>query len=387
MRVRIVVPHELTSADLARWSECAARSIEPNPFFEPDWLLPAIECLDEAPSTVLVLAEHRGAIQACVPIVAVTSHQSENSGHGHYALRTRVAPTAVSLGTPLVTPGGGHDALACVVTEIRREAERRGAGLVIMEWMGHDGPTARLLRDVAVETHNLLVEFDVWERGILRRQDEAEESYWLRGIGKNRRRTIRQHYQHLIAALGGSPSLRIRNDGAAMDAFLQLEASGWKGSDPSGLAMWRQATTTKFFEAVCSRYMDNGRMWFASLELQDEPIAMICCVRAGEGVFAYRTAYDEDLARFGPGVQVFLAAMEHFDAETGAAWFDSCAVRDNQHLLGLFPDRRTLATLMFRVSGIHKSGRIRSHQATRRLRSSRSWPIPVRCGAHGSGAA
>ena len=153
MRARVVAPNELTSSDLARWSECAACSLEPNPFFEPGWLLPALEYLNESPTTMLVLAEHKGAVQACVPIVEITADQSRTGGQGrHSALETRVAPTAVTLGTPLVTAEGGCEALACVMTEIGREAERRGASLVIMEWVGYGGPTARLLRELAVET-------------------------------------------------------------------------------------------------------------------------------------------------------------------------------------------------------------------------------------------
>ncbi len=351
MRARVVAPSELTSTDLAGWSECAASSLEPNPFLEPNWLLPALQYLDEAPATALVLVEHKGTVQACVPVVAVTADRSGEAGSGrHVALRTRVAPTAVSLGTPLVTTEGGQEALGCLMNEIKREAERRRAGLVIMEWVGYDGPTAQLMRQAADETSTPLVEFDLWERGSLSRWVGTEERYWLRGIGKNRQRTIRQHRQHLIAALGASPSLQVRTDGGAVDAFLRLEASGWKGNQPDGLALWREATKTKFFEVVCGRYIDDGRMWFLSLEGEDGPIAMICCLRAGAGVFAYRTAYDEDLAKYGPGVQVFLAAMEHFDSETDARWFDTCAARDNQHLLGLFPDRRMMATVMFRAA-------------------------------------
>ena len=357
MRARIVAPNELTCTDLARWSECAASSLEPNPFFEPDWLLPALEYLNESPTTMLVLAEHKGAVQACVPIVEVAADQNRTGSQGgHSALETRVAPTAVTLGTPLVTSEGGCEALACLMTEIGREAKRRGAGLVIMEWLGYDGPIARLLREVAVGMSSLLIEFDVWERGFLRRRVGDEECYWLRGIGKNRRRTIRQHHLRLEDALGTSPSLHPRTDSAAVDAFLRLEASGWKGHQPSGLAFRRQAATTKFFEAVCDRYLDDGRMWFLSLEGGGVPAAMICCVRAGECLFAYRTAYDEGFARFGPGVEVFLAAMEYFDRDTDADLFDTCSARDNQHLLGLFPDRRTMATVMFRGSSSHTEG-------------------------------
>jgi len=355
MRARIVAPSELTSAELAQWSECGACSLEPNPFLEPAWLLPALEYLDESPTTMLVLAEHSGTVQACLPIVTVKADRDNTAcGGQHSALQTRVAPTAVTLGTPLVTAEGGIEALACVMAAVRAEAERRGTSLVIMEWVGYDGPISRLLKEVAVARNNPIVEFDVWERGILRRRVRDEECYWLRAIGKNRRRTIRQHHRLLSAAVGRCPRVCTRTDGAAIDAFLRLEASGWKGHQPDGLAFGRRPATTKFFEVVCSRYIDDGRMWFLSLETDGGPIAMVCCVRAGEGVFAYRTAYDEDFARFGPGVEVFLASMEHFVHETDAHWFDTCSAPDNQHLLTLFPDRRSMATLMFRVPSGHQ---------------------------------
>jgi CelD/BcsL family acetyltransferase involved in cellulose biosynthesis len=220
-----------------------------------------------------------------------------------------------------------------------------------MEWLGYGGPVAGLLQEAAADKEQVLAVFDVWERGLLRRQSDGGEGYWLRNIGKNRRRTIRQHHQHLSAALGASPCFRVRTDAAAAEAFLRLEASGWKGKRAGGLALWRRSATTGFFQEVCRRHLESGRMFFFSLEAAEEPIAMICCLRAGQGLFAYRTAYDEELARFGPGVGVFLEAMEHFHRATDAAWFDTCSTRDNEHMLGLFPDRRCLATVMFRVPG------------------------------------
>ena len=350
VQARVVSPNELTNSELAAWSECAACSPEPNPFLEPDWLLPAVELLGESPKTMVVLAEHAGAVQACVPIAEVTADPGGRGRSGtHAALKTRVAPTAVALGTPLVSAEGGREALACLVTELGREAGRRGAGLVVMEWVSYGGPVARLLREAVCESGGLLMEFDTWDRGLLRRQAADGEPYWLRGIGKNRLRTIRQHRRRLEAALGVSLTLRVRDDVAAVEEFLRLEASGWKGHEPDGLAFQREAGTTGFFETVCDRYIKQGRMFFLCLEGNSTPIAMICCVRAGEGLFAYRTAYDEDLARYGPGVEVFLAAMEFFDRATDASFFDTCSARDNAHLLGLFPDRRTMATLMFRV--------------------------------------
>lgn len=350
MRARIVAPDELTATDLAAWSDCASSSLEPNPFFEPGWLLPALEHLDESGTTTLVLAERSGVVHACVPATRVAVDNDETEGHkAHAALMTRVTPTVIPLGTPLVTRTGGHEAVACLITGLSEQAERLGAGLVIMDWVGNDGPTAQLLRDVAAHATHPVIEFESWERALLRRRSGDDEQYWLRSVGKHRLRTIRQHRRHLDAALETSLGLRRRVDNSAIDEFLRLEESGWKGYQPDGLAFRRQEGSARFFEEVCRRYIDEGRLWFISLEADGSPIAMICFLRAGEGEFAFRTAYDEDFAKFGPGVQVFMDAMEDFARKTDACWLDTCSAPGNEHLLGLFPDRHAMATFMFRV--------------------------------------
>ena len=351
MQARTVAPSELTSTQIAAWSECAALALEPNPFFEPQWLVPALRYLEDPSPTKLVFVEHKGAISACVPVVEVTANQASLTAAttNHSGLKTMVARTAVSLGTPLVTAHGGQEALACLMAGVTAEARDQSARLVIMEWMAYDGPVASMLKAVALKAQTPLIEFDVWKRGFLTRRDLVEEDYWLRGIGKNRRRSIRQHRERLKSVLGMSPLFRVRTDIAAVDEFLGLEASGWKAREPQGRALGQEAGATRFFETVCERYLKDDRMYFFSLEGADQSIAMICCVRAGEGLFAYKTAYDEDFASYGPGVEVFLAAMDYFARHSDARFFDTCSARENQHLLGLFPDERTMATVMIRV--------------------------------------
>jgi hypothetical protein len=348
MLARVVAIDELSSGDLAGWDQCARAAIEPNPFFEPGWLLPALRFIGESPGTLLVIAEHGGDVQCCVPVCEVHFNPS-GGGHDHPVLNTRVAAHAVPVGTPIVSKDAGAEAVACVLDAIDGLARQRDCALVVMEWLVGDGPVARLLRGVSTDQGIDLGEFDHWERGFLDRRTGGGDEYWLSGIGKNRRRSIRQHRTRLAHELGMDPVVRVETDGAAAKAFLRLEMAGWKGHDAQGEAFGRQPETTAFFEEVCRTYLDNGRMSFLCLEGPESPVAMICCVRAGEGLFAYRTAYDERLAQYGPGVQVFLSAMEHFDRSTDACWFDSCAAPGNEHLLGLFPDRRTMSTFVRRV--------------------------------------
>ncbi len=349
MKARVVTPQELTSRDVAAWEACAAAAVEPNPFLEPAWLLPALAHLDESPRPALVLAEHGGQVYGCVPLFESVPEQDGIGANGvHSVINTRVAPTAVPVGTPLVAADRGAEALASMIVEIGHVAAGHATELVVLEWMVAGGPVEALLEEVADRMAVKLVQFETWERGFLRRR-AGEDDYWLGAIGKNRRRTIRQHRRRLEEAIGADVTLRVATGGEAVEAFLRLETAGWKGHDPHGLALGRTPATAAFFREACAAGLDRGRLFFLSLEGPDGPVAMICCVRAGEGLFAYRTAYDERLARHGPGVQLFLDAMAYFDRATDAAWFDTCTTPGNEHLLGLFPDRRRLATFVTRV--------------------------------------
>src|SRR5579871_1720464 len=110
MRVRLIAPRDLTVMDCAKWGECAASAIEANPFLEPGWLLPALEHLGGYDDVTLLVAEQGGDVQAVVPLI------TEESTPSHSFLTTRVVPTAVPLGTPLVRTAGASDTLARVLS-------------------------------------------------------------------------------------------------------------------------------------------------------------------------------------------------------------------------------------------------------------------------------
>jgi hypothetical protein len=69
-------------------------------------------------------------------------------------------------------------------------------------------------------------------------------------------------------------------------------------------------------------------------------------VRAGEGLFDFRGAYDERYAKHGPGAMVLSDAMQHLYEHTDAAWIDSSTDKDNRFLLEMLPERRALCTMV-----------------------------------------
>jgi CelD/BcsL family acetyltransferase involved in cellulose biosynthesis len=72
---------------------------------------------------------------------------------------------------------------------------------------------------------------------------------------------------------------------------------------------------------------------------------------AGDCVFCFKIAYAEQWARFSPGVQLELDFVEIFHG-TSSTWSDSCAAPDNEMINRLWPDRRSLATLLVPTGGV-----------------------------------
>jgi len=68
-------------------------------------------------------------------------------------------------------------------------------------------------------------------------------------------------------------------------------------------------------------------------------------VRAGEGIFLFRGAYDETYARCGPGAMVVADSIEFLVENSDAQWLGSSTDKDDTFLLELLPKRRVIATL------------------------------------------
>ena len=71
---RAVPMDGLTPDDLARWRDLAARAAEPNVFFEPELLVPAVRALARPGSVrLLVVADGDGRWTACAPVHRVAA--------------------------------------------------------------------------------------------------------------------------------------------------------------------------------------------------------------------------------------------------------------------------------------------------------------------------
>jgi CelD/BcsL family acetyltransferase involved in cellulose biosynthesis len=330
-RGRVIPVREISEEDLAAWRELAANAAEPNPFFEPDFVLPAAAHLDHGGGTVLVVSIDSAGWAVCVPARLGRWRRVVDSVWG---LRTPYT----FLTTPLVRSGDVDSRIASFLANAR---ELTGKRALILERFGADGPVGAALAQ-RTEAGEVIEAASVeFERALLRGREDGDYRGWM---SKKHLRDLRRRTNRLNDEVGPTEILDLSDDPDAPQIFLALESSGWKGRE--GTAMGSREGDARFFVELCERFRETRRLEMLALRAGDNVIAMLCNLRSAEGSFSFKIAHDENYSRFSPGIQLEMANAEFFHA-SGSAWMDSCAEPDNAMINRLWPDRRRIRTSVF----------------------------------------
>jgi CelD/BcsL family acetyltransferase involved in cellulose biosynthesis len=330
--VRVEPVAQLGARDLGAWSDLAANALEPNPFFEPQALVPAAALYGDVD---LGLIEAGGRLIGVLPL--------------RRSRRWRRVPGSCLalwrhpdcyLGTPLLSPDAPEAAIGALI-------DSADAGLVAFEWIGAGGPVEAAVRSAADDRGLTAIRYEEFERATLRRRDEP--TYLADKLSKGRARELRRHRRQLSETLGGRVEVHDRTgDHDATEGFLRAEAAGWKGQEGTHFA--GSPEYTAFFRETCERFARAGRLQFLVLSCGGTDIAWKVNFVAGDAVFCFKIAYDTAFARYSPGVQLELDFVDLFHGAP-FAWSDSCAAPDNAMINRLWPDRRSLATLLVPTGG------------------------------------
>ncbi len=326
---------ELGDADTRRWAELSDGALEPNPFFHPDFVLPAARMLGDD-RVGLVVGEDWTSV---LPMRA--------------ARRWRRLPLPGTLawlhaqcflGTPLVS---GPEAVGPLVETLARA----GTGLFSELDLAHaTGPFADALAGALPAN---AIAFGHCERAALERR--AEPTYLEGRLSGKHRRAQRRLGRDLAAELGGELELVERaGDESAVEAFLELEAAGWKGE--RGTALLCEPAGAGFLRAVCRAFAARGALQLLFLQADERLVAARLNLRAGDTIFCFKIAHEESLRRYSPGLQMELAMLEHFHADPTAQRMDSCADPRSEMFNRLWPDRKALGGVLIPRAGPFGTG-------------------------------
>ena len=333
------------SSFVPAWEELAAAALEPNVFYEHWMLLPALQAFGAGKDLRVVL---------------VLIHDSHNPDApaklgGLFPLELvrdfrKLKVSALSLWqhvhcyvcTPLVRADCASECMVGLFQWFRSG----GAGAFLMELgcISGDGPFHKMLVDLTNEIGLLTWVTDIFTRGLWHEGYDKRTNPELAVSGDLRRR-LRRKEKHL-SEHGRVEHLVLRPEddiGRWIDEFLRIEASGWKGQRGSALASSEGGR--RYFTEIATSAFRRGRLLMLGINVNGRPIARRCAFVAGEGSFAFKTAYDEEFADFSPGAMLEMDSIQQLRALPGVRWMDSCAAADNLLVNRLSNARKTIQSL------------------------------------------
>lgn len=318
------------------------RTIEPNVFFNPRFLAPAMPRLEDREVKLAVIRdgdEYRNRLRLLVPF----SVERPAVPLGVPVMRTWSSPFG-PIGTPLVD----HDDPIGVVEDFFGMLSRPHLKLpkvFVLPDMRLDGPLASVLAAVA-ETRGLtMVTTGKADRPVLESTLDGE-AYLKTSLRAHHHREFRRlkrrlgdlgKLEHIVAR--GPDEIR-----HAIESFLTLEAAGWKGRERTAMAIDRYRAA--FAREAVHRLAEHDMCRIHSLTLDGRTIAcLVVFVEAGVA-YTWKTAYDETLATYSPGTLLMIEVTKQHLDDPNVMMTDSCAVPDHPVMSRLWSERKPMGSLV-----------------------------------------
>jgi hypothetical protein len=319
-----------------------ARTIEPNIFFNPRFLAPAMPRLEDREVRLAVIRDgddFRNRLRLLVPF----SVERPPVPLAAPIMRTWSSPFG-PLGTPLLDRDDPEGVVEDFFGMLSRPHLKLPKVLVLPD-MHMAGPVARMLTSVASSRGLPLETTDIVERPFLDSRLDGDD-YLKAALKPHHYREFRRmkrrlgdkgRLEHVVARSEDD----IRN---GVESFLTLEASGWKGRQRTAMAVDRYRAA--FAREAVHRLAEQDMCRVHSLTLDGEVIASLIVFIEGGVAYTWKTAYDEAYAAFSPGTLLMIeVTRQHLD-DPNIDQTDSCAMPDHPVMSRLWTERRSMGTMV-----------------------------------------
>ncbi len=316
----------LTAVAASRWRELAERAVEPNGYYLPGWEL-----------AVNASAQGRTGVSA---LSAWSSNSSTPDGTARLiglmpaislwrACRIPLPALANAdpygtLGTPLLDRDAANDA----VTGLLAQARQVGARALILRSVALDGAAMKAVTQVLARAGLRPRVLQSRVRACL--DATRDPDVLLRdALGAKKLKELRRQ-RHRLAEHGAVhfDVARTPEDVAcAIETFLTLEASGWKGR--RGTALVQHDGDASFVRRATIALAEVSQCEIVSLWAGDTPVAAGIVLRHQDRAFYFKLGIDERFAKLSPGVQLTLDLTRHLCADPAIASANSTADADH----------------------------------------------------------
>ncbi|MEO8883308.1 MAG: GNAT family N-acetyltransferase [Devosia sp.] len=329
---RTCVP--LAEVDCNAWEALCHSRVEGNGFFDPAFALPAFTLSPGGRALQAFASPQCNRLTAILPVVSA------------WRLLKLPMPVLVArqpysvLSTPLLDKDDPIAAAGALI----EAAGRAGAAVLMIPDLPLDGAAAAALR-AAMERRGLNGTTDnLRQRAVLDATVDAED-YLRAGMGAKKLKELRRQ-SHRMADEGavrfaevGAPA----EIGAALDRFLALEASGWKGRRGTGLA--QDAADAAFIRQAAHDLARRENCSLLELWLDQHLLASGIVIRQGDHALFFKIAFDEAFSRFSPGVQLTVELTRRLCADPEIRFVDSTAVQGHPMIDHVWRERMAVGDL------------------------------------------
>lgn len=322
--------------------DIVSAAAETNPFAEPWYLGAAVRALPEADSITFVLAYNNDLPIGIMPIFTQRQYAGLPISH----VRNWLNHNAF-LGSPLVRAGCEDAFWSAVLCHV--DVMQSAGWFLHLEGLPINGRLARSLTDTCLKQGRRIALVHQEERALLE-HGLSPEAYLEANLRGKKRKELRRQ-QNRLAELGKLEFQR--SDGSDdldgwIGEFLELERRGWKGVNGSALDC--ADSTRNLFRSALHGAANEAKLELLALRLDGRAIAMLVNFLTPPGAFSFKTAFDEDYARFSPGVLLQIHNLDLLERED-IAWCDSCAAQDHPMIDSIWSGRRAIGRYSVAIGG------------------------------------
>ena len=330
-RVRTLAPSPggdaiapLTAVAAGGWRALAEHAIEPNGYYLPAWEL-AVNAFASGRGSASALAAWSDAAPddaarmiGLMPVVPMSRA---------YKIPLPALVSAHPYGT-LCTPLLDRDMARGAAARLLRQARETGAHALILRDVSLDGAAMRTLGEVLREQGLRPRVLQSRLRACLDATRDADELL-REALGAKKLKELRRQ-RHRLADTGAVRFDVARTPAevaAALETFLRLEASGWKGK--RGTALIQNGGDAAFIRRAVPALAETGQCEIVTLRTGETPVAAGIVLRHQDRAFFFKLGIDERFAKHSPGVQLTLDLTRHLCADPAIATADSTAGADH----------------------------------------------------------
>jgi CelD/BcsL family acetyltransferase involved in cellulose biosynthesis len=342
MRLRAIgqltPPTPLHAVPIGEWRALSELTLEPNGYYLPDWELAVNGSAPGRTGVSALCAYSDEPSPLLIGLMPVTSLRQA------YKLPLPALVSGHPYGT-LCTPLLDRTMAESAATRLLQAARAAGAHALLLRDVALDGATMGMLSTALGRDDLRIRVLQFYERACLDATRNGE-AVLQDALGAKKLKELRRQ-RHRLAEHGVVDFQVARTPdevAAALETFLRLEASGWKGR--RGTALIQEDGDAAFIRRATVALAETNQCEIVTLRAGDAAIAAGIVLRHQARAFFFKLGVDERFAKYSPGVQLTLDLTRHLCADPTITSADSTAGPDHPMINPIWRGRFSIGDVL-----------------------------------------